>query len=43
MIILVVFVFLYWQLDAKKRFKDPTKTDEAELRRIEAQMAPGDD
>ncbi|RPI89163.1 MAG: amino acid permease [Chloroflexi bacterium] len=43
MIILVVFMFLYWQLDAKKRFKGPSKSDEAELRRIEAQMAQGDD
>jgi len=43
MIILVVFMFFYWQLDAKNRFKGPTTADEAELRRIEAQMAEGDD
>ena len=39
MIVLVVFMVLYWQLDAKKRFTGPTTADEAELRRIEAEMA----
>jgi len=34
-IILSLFMFIYWQLDAKKRFKGPTPTDEAELRKIE--------
>ncbi len=34
-ILLAVFMFIYWQLDAKKRFKGPTQTDEAELRKIE--------
>jgi amino acid transporter len=38
-IILGVFMVLYWQLDAKKRFTGPTVADEAELRRIEAEMA----
>lgn len=38
MIILVVFMFLYWQPDAKKRFRGPTKSDEAELRRIEGEL-----
>lgn len=42
-IILAVFMFIYWQVDAKKRFKGPTTADEAELRRIETQMAQGDD
>ena len=34
-IILTLFMFIYWQLDAKKRFKGPTPADEAELRKIE--------
>ncbi len=34
-IILSIFMFIYWQLDAKKRFKGPTPADEAELRKIE--------
>jgi amino acid transporter len=38
-IILGVFMVLYWQLDAKNRFKGPTKADEDELRRIEADLA----
>jgi len=38
-IALGVFMVIYWQLDAKNRFKGPTKADEAELRRIEADMA----
>ncbi|HHY56748.1 MAG TPA: amino acid permease [Chloroflexi bacterium] len=38
-IILAVFMFIYWQLDAKKRFKGPSPADEAELRRIEAELA----
>lgn len=38
-IILAIFMFIYWQLDAKKRFKGPTPTDESELRRIEAELA----
>lgn len=38
-ILLSVFMVLYWQLDAKKRFTGPTPTDEAELRRIEAELA----
>ncbi|MGZ9222855.1 MAG: amino acid permease [Anaerolineales bacterium] len=43
MIILVVFMFLYWQLDAKKRFTGPKPTAEVELREIEAEMTQGDD
>jgi amino acid transporter len=39
MIILVVFMVLYWQLDAKNRFKGPKPTAEDDLRRIEADMA----
>lgn len=38
-IILAIFMFIYWQLDAKKRFKGPSPADEAELRRIEAELA----
>jgi amino acid transporter len=38
-LILGVFMVLYWQLDAKNRFKGPTKADEEELRRIEAELA----
>jgi len=34
-IILAIFMFLYWQIDAKHRFKGPTPADEAELRKIE--------
>ena len=40
-IILCVFMFLYWQLDASKRFTGPKATAEDELRRIEAEMAKG--
>ena len=39
MIILAVFMFGYWQLDAKRRFTGPKPSAEEELRRIEAQMA----
>lgn len=38
-IIVAIFMVLYWQLDAKKRFTGPKKTAEEELRRIEAEMA----
>jgi amino acid transporter len=38
-ILLGVFMVLYWQLDAKKRFTGPTPADETELRRIEAELA----
>lgn len=38
-IILSVFMFLYWKLDAGKRFTGPSPADEAELRRIEAELA----
>ena len=37
-VILGVFMVLYWQLDAKKRFKGPTTADETELRRIEGEL-----
>jgi amino acid transporter len=43
MIILVVFMVLYWQLDAKKRFTGPKPTAEVELRKLEAEMTQGDD
>ncbi len=38
MILLALIMFLYWQLDAKKRFKGPTPADEKELRRIETEL-----
>jgi amino acid transporter len=38
-ILLGVFMVLYWQLDAKKRFTGPTPFDEQELRRIETDLA----
>ncbi len=38
-ILLGVFMYLYWQLDAKKRFTGPTPADETELRRIESEFA----
>jgi amino acid transporter len=37
---LSVFLGLYWQLSAKRRFAGPSKTDEEALRRIEAALAP---
>jgi amino acid transporter len=38
-VLICLFMLIYWQVDAKKRFTGPTQTDEAELRRIEAEMA----
>ena len=38
-IILAIFMFVYWKLDAGKRFTGPSPADEAELRRIEAELA----
>ena len=38
-IIMSIFMFSYWQFDAKKRFKGPTPADEAELRKIEQDLA----
>ncbi len=38
-VIICVFMVVYWQLDAKKRFSGPTPADEAELRRVEAELA----
>jgi amino acid transporter len=37
-LLICLFMLAYWHLDVKKRFKGPTPADEAELRRIEAQM-----
>jgi uncharacterized BrkB/YihY/UPF0761 family membrane protein len=37
-IILAIFMFLYWQIDAKRRFKGPSPADEAELRKIEHEL-----
>jgi amino acid transporter len=42
-IILAIFMFIYWQLDAKHRFTGPKPTAESELRKIEAEMSAGDD
>jgi len=39
LLILIVFMVLYWQLDAKKRFTGPKQTSEEELRKIEADMS----
>jgi hypothetical protein len=38
-VLLGVFMVLYWQLDAKKRFTGPTPSDEQALRRIETDLA----
>jgi amino acid transporter len=38
-VLICVFMLAYWQLDAKKRFAGPTPADEAELRRVEADLA----
>ncbi|MCB9136010.1 MAG: amino acid permease [Anaerolineales bacterium] len=38
-IILAVFMILYWQLDAKKRFTGPKPHAEEELRKIESEMS----
>ena len=38
LIFLCVFMYIYWQVDVKKRFKGPTPADETELRRIEQQL-----
>ena len=44
-VIICLFMFIYWQVDAKKRFTGPKPTAEAELRKIEAEMSAksGDD
>jgi amino acid transporter len=38
-ILLGVFMFIYWQVDVKRRFKGPTPASEEELRRIESELA----
>ncbi len=38
-VLICLFMVVYWQLDAKKRFTGPTPADEEALRRIEAEMA----
>jgi hypothetical protein len=35
---LVIFMALYWAVDARHRFTGPHPTSEAELRRIEAEL-----
>ena len=37
--LICVFMFVYWQVGVKKRFSGPKATAEAELRRIEADLA----
>jgi amino acid transporter len=41
MVLIVVALFVYWQVDAKRRFKGPKATAEAELREIEREMTEG--
>ena len=38
MVALAVGMLLYWQLDAKRRFRGPSKADEAALRALEQQV-----
>jgi len=38
-LLICVFMCLYWHLDVKKRFHGPTPADEAELRRVEGDLA----
>ena len=42
-VLICLFMFIYWQVDAKKRFKGPTKSSEAELRKIESEILSGND
>ncbi|MFZ5881838.1 MAG: amino acid permease [Chloroflexota bacterium] len=42
-ILLGIFMLIYWQVDAKKRFTGPKPTAESDLRKIEAEMSAGDD
>ena len=37
-VLIGLFMFIYWQVDVKKRFTGPKPTAEAELRRIESEM-----
>lgn len=37
-VLICFFMFLYWQLDVRKRFSGPVPADEKELRRIESEM-----
>ena len=38
-VLICLFMFLYWQVDVKKRFRGPVPADEQELRRIESEMS----
>ena len=38
MVALCVAMFLYWQLDAKRRFQGPTTADENALRALEEKV-----
>lgn len=38
-VLICVFMVLYWQLDARKRFTGPKPSSETELREIEAELA----
>lgn len=42
-VLICLFMFVYWQVDAKNRFKGPTKSSEAELRKIESEILSGND
>jgi hypothetical protein len=37
-IVLAVFMFLYWHLDAKKRYTGPKLASEDELKKIESEL-----
>jgi amino acid transporter len=37
-VIICAFMFLYWHLDVKRRFRGPTPADDTELRRIETAL-----
>jgi amino acid transporter len=38
-VLICLFMFVYWQVDVKRRFTGPTPADEAALRQIEAEFA----
>ena len=37
-VLICIFMFLYWQIDVRKRFSGPVPAEENELRRIESEM-----
>jgi hypothetical protein len=42
MLLLAAFMAAYWALDARHRFRGPQPSSEAELRRLEADLARPD-